>query len=376
MSELGMNVGENMEMPRPETRRKDLANLNALRTFAVTVVLIDHGATLLGNRGVIHSSLFWSDLGFIGVMAFFVHTSLVLMHSLDRLPDHRKAIAFYIRRIFRIYPLSIFCVLLVVILKIPIEPMTSGTFQSPSLIVLTANLLLIQNLVGHWSVSTPMWSLPYEVEMYVVLPLLHKIANSRRAVSYLIGLIVAFSLIGWVVLKKTAHLNILGVIPCFLSGVLAYTLRGQRPFLPSSLWPLFLVLWMTLGPMATVAYRDVSYPILWLSTFILGIGVYCFHDSTNRPWNTAAEVVAKYSYGIYLGHVPVMWLVFWVLPVYNMFASVLIWLIGTVAVAVAAYHLLEEPMINLGKKIANLMSPSRMPTSAPKNDWQSDGTPP
>jgi peptidoglycan/LPS O-acetylase OafA/YrhL len=59
-------------------------------------------------------------IGSFGVLLFFVHTCLVLMYSMERsnLEGRRLADNFYIRRIFRIYPLSIFAVLAAVALHL------------------------------------------------------------------------------------------------------------------------------------------------------------------------------------------------------------------------------------------------------------------
>ena len=88
------------------------SNLDILRAIAVSTVLIDHTVATLQfhpgyhNRAVLD---FTAQIGQVGVTSFFVHTSLVLMDSLKRLHETEKLVAlrFYVRRFFRIYPLSI-----------------------------------------------------------------------------------------------------------------------------------------------------------------------------------------------------------------------------------------------------------------------------
>lgn len=67
-----------------------------MRSVAVLCVVIAHGLTYLGLPAIAG----WS--GITGVCFFFVHTSLVLMFSLERDPEVGS---FYLRRMFRIYPL-------------------------------------------------------------------------------------------------------------------------------------------------------------------------------------------------------------------------------------------------------------------------------
>jgi peptidoglycan/LPS O-acetylase OafA/YrhL len=91
------------------------------------------------------------DLGRFGVLLFFVHTSLVLMLSMRRLglAGLRLYTTFMVRRIFRIYPLSILTVALVIAFHIPFAPWFSGAMGAyawPGWLELLSNLTLIQTL--------------------------------------------------------------------------------------------------------------------------------------------------------------------------------------------------------------------------------------
>lgn len=173
------------------------ANLDILRSLAVTVVLVDHLLiTLLFRQGLLHKTAlenFVFNLSQAGVLAFFVHTSLVLMYSLERMARdvHHLTLSFYVRRFFRIYPLSMVCVLLVILFRMPAD--TWGDGNGISVRTAVSNLLLIQNLVwkGGGSILVPLWSLPYEVQMYLVLPALYFLTLRKRAVPYLAGLFLA-----------------------------------------------------------------------------------------------------------------------------------------------------------------------------------------
>lgn len=86
------------------------------------------------------------------------------LHQTEKLVTLR----FYVRRFFRIYPLSVFTILVALAFHIP-----STTWGVPDPITglgIAANLLLVQNLITGTDILSPMWSLPYEVQMYVVLP--------------------------------------------------------------------------------------------------------------------------------------------------------------------------------------------------------------
>ena len=223
------------------------ANLDILRTLAVSTVLVQHLVTTLITHAGFHNLAvieFTSQIGRAGVIAFFVHTSLVLMYSLARMTrsTNRVSIRFYVRRFFRIYPLSIFCITLALILHIPNNTWKNVDIITPSVIL--SNLLLVQNLVTKISVLVPLWSLPYEVEMYFVLPALYFLDLKKRSVLYLCGLLVFFCGLGFLIAGASGgHLNMAAYVPCFLSGVLCYSLRDRiQAFVPSALWPPFVLL--------------------------------------------------------------------------------------------------------------------------------------
>ena len=159
-----------------------MRNLDVLRAIAVMLVLFAHTtkATRLGPTAL--TDRIDVNLGRFGVLLFFVHTALVLMMSMQRSADRPLwPLRFYIQRIFRIYPLSILCVVAVLLLHIPFMPFRA--FALPSAANILQNLTLTQNLtqphpirvgnliVANNSVSHPMWSLPFEIQMYLLLPL-------------------------------------------------------------------------------------------------------------------------------------------------------------------------------------------------------------
>jgi peptidoglycan/LPS O-acetylase OafA/YrhL len=145
--------------PQPERLGSldESANLDILRAAAVIAVYVNHACYTLGAYGTKWFSP--ATLGRAGVLFFFVHTSLVLMLSLRRSATNGRvhALVFYVRRAFRIYPLSILCVLACLMFHIPQAPWES--LPHVTTLDIASNLLLIQNLTGSSSICSPMWSL-------------------------------------------------------------------------------------------------------------------------------------------------------------------------------------------------------------------------
>jgi peptidoglycan/LPS O-acetylase OafA/YrhL len=334
--------------------RGELANLDTLRTFAVLSVLIDHLSLTLNALYLHNEALqqFAFRLGRLGVVAFFVHTSLVLMFSLERLhrESPRPTLAFYLRRAFRIYPLSLLIVVFVSIFQIPDLPFGSSGPGRYSALNILSNLLLTQNFIGV-TVTGPLWSLPFEVQMYMILPALYLLARRRGSTRPLVGLIAAFAVVGIALFESTGKLHFFAFIPCFLSGILAYSLRGRlRPVLPAVYWSFLVPGLLIAAAAAGVAWPGLQYYCGWLLSFCLGGSVYLFHDSTNAAWNAVTKNVAKYSYGLYLLHVPSLWLVFQILGIRGV-SAVVVWVLVVAASSVAIFHGIEDPLIRYGKKL-------------------------
>src|SRR5438045_2701232 len=95
-------------------RREDHdPNLDILRSIAVLSVFLAHALQVVAGckpHEYLAYGIDTSSLGRIGVLIFFVHTSLVLLRSLERTGANLSGWSliryFYVRRAFRIYPLS------------------------------------------------------------------------------------------------------------------------------------------------------------------------------------------------------------------------------------------------------------------------------
>src|SRR5271157_2339629 len=144
----------------------DLRNLDVLRAFAVLAVA---GCHLYQYCGVSpRFAEFDFNFGTGGVLFFFVHTSLVLLLSMQRMTTNNLTWSFYIRRAFRIYPLCWVCIALV--LATGLTNTVPDQFAQIGGRGALVNLLLIQNIIRYPNVEMPLWSLPWEVQMYLFLP--------------------------------------------------------------------------------------------------------------------------------------------------------------------------------------------------------------
>jgi peptidoglycan/LPS O-acetylase OafA/YrhL len=329
-----------------------LPNLDALRTFAVLLVLADHVLETLASLdgGSFHP--FDRALGRLGVLLFFVHTCFVLMASLERSGESGWELArtFYVRRAFRIYPLAIVCVLGVVAAGVPARPWEE--FRFPEAFDLASNLLLVMNLTASPEVLVPLWSLPVELQMYALLPAVFLIARSRDPARlgaiYLLALGAALALP-----LLSPRFGMVAYAPCFLAGVVGYALTGRlAPRIPAWAWLPFL------GALASVfvalekAAGGHHVPMQAAACLVVGAAIPAFAQSTHAALNRVTHAVAKYSYGIYLFHLPALWLAFYRLPLESRLAQSVVALVVLATLAIGGYHLIEAPMIRRGARIS------------------------
>lgn len=356
----------------------DLANLDLLRSVAVGLVFLTHTMAAMRIRGL-------GDLGRFGVLLFFVHTSLVLMLSMGRmeLSGVRLYTVFIVRRIFRIYPLSLFTICLVIAFHIPSVPWLAGAIGGsiwPGWPGLFSNFFLIQNITGSASVLCVLWSLPYEVQMYAFLPLLYILIRrfpSLRAIALIwLGTVVVAGLEYIVRSKMDSDSLLLRYFPCFLAGVLAWRLleTGRRR-LPGALWVLVVVALVMLYRLEDIVrvygidwhgllhgtfrndhkiWLPPSLDLVrdWAFCAVTGLAIPFFADVKGVWLNASTRTIAQYSYGVYLCHVPMLWVCFSLLHFGNVFVSAILTVLLTALVSFVLYHVIEHPAIRFGKQFS------------------------
>jgi len=319
-----------------------MPNLDLLRSIAVTIVVVQH--TLLTMH--IHRIGAWDvdRLGIVGVFMFFVHTALVLMWSLERNPH---VVNFYIRRIFRIYPLAIAAILITVSFHLPTLHNGNGDtyYWAPDAWTFIVNLLLLQNIFLVPTILIVMWTLPLELNMYLLLPFFGPFTEGRFALArFLVLWAVVVAADSYLFRGETVAFAV--CIPYFLSGVIAYTLFSRvQSRLPAFLLPIFLF-----ALVSCYMFRPTMQSGWWL-TLVLGMAL-PFFRSIRAGWLVAcSHHLAKYSYAIYLVHPFCIAFGFVALQRYDLAIRIAGLILLMAAIVVPAYHFLEKPMIDLGARL-------------------------
>jgi peptidoglycan/LPS O-acetylase OafA/YrhL len=354
-------------MRSSDTASDESPNLDLLRTVAVLLVLVDHTLRFLS---VVQEGTFFRPIGHWAVLLFFVHTSLVLMLSLQRqtasgyLHGYR---VFMLRRCFRVYPAALVVIAFVCVLRLPLGHFDLGVFLPARFDARTilSDVFLVQNLTGSESVLEPLWSLPYELQMYLVLPVLFWLCRAVRPRSGLLHIVVPIG--AWLLgagfvelVEKRWSSGLMIYVPCFLAGVVAYQLWGVRRRLPAAAWPICLLL-------TTLAY--LAHPGLhsgWAGSLLVGCLVVQCKELTFGPLRRACHVIARYSYGVYLTHGICIWFALDALAHLPAGLRWSLFVALTVVTPVVLYHLVEAPLIGVGSRLVKRWAKRRVVATEPR----------
>jgi peptidoglycan/LPS O-acetylase OafA/YrhL len=324
-------------------------NLDFLRAIAVLCVFFAHLLQSFGWKNV-------GRIGMCGVVIFFVHSSLVLMGSLQRqvktaASSRSLILGFWTRRFFRLYPLLMFSVLAAIVFRIPIFPGFPYVWIGWK--ALAANLTMTQNLTRDVSILSPLWTLPLEAQMYIVLPSVFLAVRSnwryRTLILWVLSLVLAFTLP-----HLSARLNIFAFAPCFAAGILAFGLvasRTGKPKLPGWVWPAGVLLLLVLFgyPQERSKHEVLQYAALALALGIL------YPQVQEHDWGVMQKVfhwIVERSYGIYLSHIAVFWVVMDVMSRDPLWVRIVALVAGSIGVPAVLYAVIEKPVIQARSRLA------------------------
>jgi peptidoglycan/LPS O-acetylase OafA/YrhL len=318
--------------------RTDSPNLNLLRSIAVAFVVVSHLRYFLPGWTAYESHYSLETLGRTGVAIFFVHTTLVLLMSLQR--THDSAAAFLVRRAFRIYPLACAVVLFTAMPgMLGLAPLNVAQLAS--------NLLLVQNITGHASSPQPLWSLPYEMQMYFALPLVFLLARGHGGRVRVAAMCVVATGAAFAAVAAGHEFRVLRFVPCFLPGALAFAF--WRPLVgPWALFGVVGVAAVVIPALVPAGWSEMA--CFWVLCPVLSAAIASSREVRSEWLASAGKIVATYSYGIYLTHIMALGLAFSAGR-----TGPLQWAICAVMLPVlawVAYHAVERPGIALGRRAA------------------------
>ncbi len=362
-------VAASAERPTPAARRRDV---QGLRAVAVIAVMADH---VVG----------WPHGGFVGVDVFFVISGYLITGLLLR--EHRRSgtisfRGFYARRVRRILPNALLTLAVTVGLTAVLvggSRLASTVRDAVAAALTVVNWRFAREGTDYFAQGLPpspvqhFWSLSVEEQFYFVWPWLmlgllvltaRRAAGRERAARHGRALFAAMSVVVgasfvWAVVQTSAQPTYaffstltrvwelgLGALVAIAAARLGMTLGRARPVLA----------WVGLAGIVVsllVVREDAGFPAPWAVLPVLSTALVIAAGEgpgVRGPWpltNRFANYVGDASYSLYLWHWPVVVL----LP--TLLAEDSPWFVpvalaGGVALALPAYHLVENPVRHVG----------------------------
>ncbi len=328
-------------------------NFNLLRFGAATTVFISHCPPIAGLGTISITTL----LAYVAVNSFFIISGFLVSKSLF---TRCNLVSFLTARALRIYPALILAVLytvLVVGMAFSDFP-ASAYFQHD----LTQDYLLKNTLQLFWpipatlpgltnwgNVNSPLWTLPFELHMYLLLTLVGFFGFAYKSVSkWLWGLYIVCIILATILYLIDYAYNFMGYglghdryylrfLSMFGIGVMLFLLRNKVVL--TTTYFVIAILAIALaspfrGLFVLLAYSLLGYVLLYLAYIPGGF---------LRRFNHLGD----YSYGIYIFGYPTQKAVMHLLPEMNVIQLFLISFSVTLMIAVISWHLVERPALKL-----------------------------
>jgi len=348
--------------------------LTSLRGIACLVVLLGHVVQVINYRqpplGSVEQLMREAVAGGLNaegaVLFFFVLSGCVLAMSLNNLSqlNGRAILGFYVKRIFRLYPLLWLATGLAVVSVIAARHLpTTGIFIG----WLTQNLHarispthIVLSLFGVWTkYDGPMWSLRVELIYSGLFPAIYMLIKSVHSRGWLIAALLMVAL--------------LPAVPSQLGTAfgLSFALGALIPMLPRRAGRYHGVLAMI--ALLALLYdrlllgmfhpRDIVYDLIeTLASFVIIREVYVYGYRYRFLLARPVAWLGELSFSIYLLHLPILLLIFSAIEYYfgirplldHSIATPLVlgFLTGAITICISAvtYQYIELPLHNIGRR--------------------------
>jgi len=349
----------------PTSNPSRFAFLDALRGIAALAVVITHileevSPEFHSIRGT------YFDLGSCAVTVFFLCSGFIIPVSLERVGSIRK---FWIRRIFRLYPLYWISVMLVVLVFILLPEKSLTSFNQHPVATTLAHLTMFQILFGMPNIVAPYWTLFFEMIFYIIVTFLFITGGSKSTKPVVVGLLLGTIFVE-IIMPLFFHQifapALIGVFLMMFNGTLLYRVYTKEVTVSSAAVIRLLSMITLFG--ITVVRSAVGLDSIfymgtgWITGYIIFIAVFLIRaHQFPRPLLYLGQI----SYSLYLLH-PVILLA---VPQSNSIAlTITYWLMIMLVISALTYRWLEQPMMRVGKRLSRDPIHAVVPGAPPKDE--------
>lgn len=356
-----------------------LPEVDGLRFFAFLLVFIHHHTLFsqIPSLSVLH------EKGWLGVDLFFVLSAFLFAKLLRLEYDQTNTISikkFFIRRIFRIWPVYFFYLIII----IPIHFFEKG-WEDPSylatrlvgLVTFTDNIFASFSGYSPIKMSSHLWTIGYEEQFYLIIPLLMLSLvkmSAQRKIAFALFVYAMLTVIKCILIVFEAKHPAMWVLPVthfesILLGIVIAFIDLKK--ITKHVSPALLLILGIIGMFYIIPLFPSSdeYTYLHILKFLVvglatTITVVAVLESKKIKHFFAYKTLVflgKRSYGLYLYHFLGMYLADIVLahnPIipdnqsYDFVTSLLL----TVVISILSYRLIERPFLKLKKRYEIIQS--------------------
>lgn len=353
-----------------------LDSIQALRGVAVLLVIAFHFRQYINNVYPISDlgdRLF--GLGEVGVDIFFVISGFIIVYSSSN-KEKNSFSEFAIKRFFRLYPVYIAILLMLVFFD------SSKDYSATNIIKSTLLIPNDYNFIGPWygySINLPAWTLTYEVLFYAVFSIGIFLSHKYRtpicmllmilmvcsAQIYFRGFLqldpITRDLDDDYIIKNLTFISnpivydfIYGMVVAELYIRLSDRITNTRLFIVS----MVCIFWISVALIISGYNKGAGIERWGLYSFMLvgSLVMFCKHSEVNfgKYWLIMGEM----SYSLYINHMVVKKLSGIYLRDFGIYKGnggmtlFVILFILTFVMSYITYYLIEKPSVRLGHKIA------------------------
>lgn len=347
--------------------KQRIRNLDTFRAIAAIVVMIGH--IELFREQSFHCSFFsFLPNGHIGVILFFVISGFLISYLMQTEQNTYGSIHikdFYLRRIFRIWPL--YYLVLLISYAFFIDAPSGKTIAYAATI-----LPNISHVIGcGWSVSPQIWSIGVENLFYLFFPLVMTIVPKNKLPFALFLFIVAYAVLPHCIdytnarTLKSSELFTLNnkFFYCNKFDVLAIGCLVGHLYAQKHDWLKYLhnkYLFIGCALIAIICWscniytKHFSEELMAVLFAIIILNV-CTNEKLQIKFeNSVPNFLGKISYGIYMYHWIVLLLAFKILPLSNNLGSTLLLYVfvftTTICIAWLSFETYEKFFLNIKKR--------------------------
>ncbi len=359
--------------------------LNGLRFLSALAVIITHVELMQDKLGLenLWNDLLVHNLGVIGVSFFFVLSGFLITYLMIEERDSFKSFSvksFYLRRIFRIWPLYFLILILgfFILPKVTYVPFFSENLEVNFLPNLIIYLFIFPNIALSIFPAVPLigqsWSIGVEEQFYLLWPIIFKFSKNFN-LNLLMKLLFLFVFMKFVVLlfslqidsnwllvvkKNLAMLKFENMIIGSMGAVIMKNKDKYIKYILNNMALFFSVAGIFVSLYFIPNYlRDGLHILHALFFIIIILNVSSNPKSFLKLENKLFNFLGRISYGIYMYHLIIIYFTINILMIYDIYSKLLLYTISilmTCIVSYISYIIFEKRFLNLKKKFTILKS--------------------